>query len=63
MPCSELKKEDKRKSFFDKAENCWKYAIVGVTKDELRISVIVAFDEDGMLVITMMYVGEGNNVW
>jgi Domain of unknown function (DUF4258) len=49
--------EDKKKSFFDKADNCWKYAIVGITKDKLRVRVIVAFDEEGMLVITVMYVG------
>lgn len=54
--------EDKRKSFFEEANNSWKYAIEGITKDELRVRVIVAFDEDGMLVITVMYVGKGDNV-
>lgn len=54
--------EDKRKSVFDEANNCWKYAITGISKDELRIRVIVAFDEDGMLVITVMYVEKGINV-
>lgn len=54
--------EDKKKTSFDNASNTWKYAIVGMTKDELHVRVIVGFDEDGMLVITVMYVGEGNNL-
>jgi hypothetical protein len=36
----------------------WKYAVKGKTKiDELDVRVIVAFDEDGILIITVMHIG------
>ena len=50
--------EEKRKTCFDDKNNAWKYAIRGKTKNtNLDIRVIVAFDELGMLVITVMYIG------
>jgi Domain of unknown function (DUF4258) len=50
--------EEKKKTHFDIVHNTWKYAIRGKTKrSELDIRVIVAFDEDGMLIITVMHVG------
>lgn len=37
----------------------WKYAIKGKTKiNNLEIRVVVAFDELGMLIITVMHIGE-----
>lgn len=49
--------EEKKKTRFDVEHNTWKYAIRGRTvRDELDVRVIVAFDENGMLIITVMYV-------
>jgi len=48
--------EEKRKTHFDVVYNTWKYAIRGKTVDELDIRVIAAFDEKGMIVITVMHV-------
>ncbi len=51
--------EEKKKTRFDSEHNAWKYAIRGKTvRDELDVRVIVAFDEDGMLIITVMHIGE-----
>ncbi len=48
--------EEKKKTCFDKENNTWKYAIRGKTSEDLSVRVIVAFEEDGMVVITVMYV-------
>lgn len=48
--------EEKQKTKFDPERNAWKYAIRGKTVDDLDIRVIIGFDEDDMLVITVMYV-------
>lgn len=49
--------EEKKKTRFDIEHNTWKYAIRGKTiRDELDVRVVVAFDEDGMLIITVMHV-------
>lgn len=49
--------EEKNKTCFDAEHNTWKYAIRGKTlRDELDIRVIVAFDENEMLIITVMHV-------
>jgi hypothetical protein len=49
--------EEKKKTRFDIEHNTWKYAIRGRTRrDELDVRVIVAFDKDGMLIITVMHV-------
>ena len=51
--------EEKKKTCFDDNNNTWKYAIRGKTKIEaLDVRVIVAFDEFGMLIITVMYIGD-----
>ena len=47
---------EKRKTTFDEAYGAWKYAIRGFTLDDLDIRVIIAFDEDNMLIITVMHV-------
>ncbi len=46
--------EEKRKTCFDNERNTWKYAIRGKTLDKLDVRVIVAFDEDDMLIITVI---------
>lgn len=49
--------EEKKKTCFDMEYNAWKYAIRGKTiRDELDVRVIVAFDENEMLIITVMHV-------
>lgn len=51
-------REEKTKSSFDELQNTWKYAVRGKTKlDNKDVRIIVAFEDDGMLVITVMYVG------
>ena len=45
-----------KKTSFDHIFNTWKYAIRGISFDNLDIRVIIAFDEDGMLIITVMHV-------
>ena len=50
--------EEKIKTRFDEQYNTWNYAIRGKTKiDQIDMRIIVAFDEEGMLIITVMYVG------
>ena|ERR1700722_11585750 len=50
--------EEKRKTTFDNERNTWKYAIRGTTiRDKLNVRVIVAFDEDEMVIITVVNVG------
>jgi hypothetical protein len=49
--------EEKSKSRFDAEHNSWKYAIRGQTLRKADIRIIVAFDEDGVLIITVMHVG------
>ena len=51
--------EEKKKTCFDKEKNSWKYAIRGKTDDELNVRIIVSFNEDGMVVITVMHILEG----
>lgn len=51
--------EDKKKTSFDKERNTWKYAIRGKTiRDKLDVRVIIAFDKDEMLIITVIRLGE-----
>ena len=48
--------EEKKKACFDEQRNSWKYAIRGKTMDDLDIRVVVAIDNCGMLIITVMHV-------
>lgn len=50
--------EEKRKTTFDMQHNAWKYAIRGKTKRNSDIRVVVAFDEEGMLIITVIKLDE-----
>jgi len=47
---------EKNKTTFDEGFTSWKYAIRGKTLSDLDIRVIVAFDETGMLIITVMHI-------
>lgn len=49
-------RHEKNKTTFDEIFQSWKYAIRGRTLENLDIRVIVAFDENGMLIITVMHV-------
>lgn len=50
--------EEKRKTTFDNERNTWKYAIRGKTiRDKTNVRVVVAFDEDEMVIITVVNVG------
>jgi 3-deoxy-D-manno-octulosonic acid (KDO) 8-phosphate synthase len=49
---------EKKKSSFDEAYRTWKYAIRGKTIENLDIRIIIAFDKNDMIVITLMHVGE-----
>lgn len=50
--------EEKSKTFFDKEHNTYKYAIRGITLNDEDIRIIIALDENGILIITVMYVGK-----
>lgn len=47
---------EKQKTSFDEIFHTWKYAIRGKTLDSVDIRIIMSFDEDGMLIITVMRV-------
>ena len=49
-------KEEKNKTKFDSDFQVWKYAIRGYTVENHDIRIIIAFDETGMLIITVMHV-------
>jgi len=47
---------EKQKTSFDEDFHVWKYAVRGKTLEGFDIRIIIAFDEDGMLIITVMHV-------
>lgn len=47
---------EKRKTSYDEAFQVWKYAVRGKTLDEVEIRIIIAFADDGMMIITVMRV-------
>lgn len=47
---------EKQKTSFNEDFRTWKYAVRGKTLDKLEIRIIIAFDEDDMLIITVMHV-------
>lgn len=49
---------EKAKTTFDDCFQTWKYAIRGKTLDHFDIRIIIAFDEEEMLIITVMYVSK-----
>lgn len=46
---------EKKKTHFDTVNKAWKYAVRGKTLDKQDVRVIIAFDDDGMLIITVMH--------
>lgn len=50
---------EKRKTSFDETFQTWKYAVRGKTLDEVDIRIIIAFDDTGMMIITVMHVIKG----
>lgn len=50
---------EKQKTSFDEVFQTWKYAIRGKTIDKIDIRIIIAFDEDGMMIITVMRIARG----
>jgi hypothetical protein len=50
---------EKQKTSFDENLHVWKYAVRGKTLEGFDIRIITAFDEDGMLIITVMHVLRG----
>lgn len=51
-------RHEKQKTSFDETFQTWKYAIRGKTlDDEMDVRIIIAFDESGMMIITVMHVG------
>lgn len=52
---------EKQKTSFDEAFQTWKYAVRGKTLDKIDIRIIVAFDVDGMMIITVMRLVKGYN--
>ena len=50
---------EKRKTSFDEAFQTWKYAVRGKTLDEIDVRIIIAFEDSGMMIITVMHVVKG----
>ena len=50
---------EKQKTSFDEEFQKWKYAVRGKTLDEVDIRIIVAFYDNGMMIITVMHVIKG----
>jgi len=51
---------EKRKDQFHPEYKDWTYSIRGKTVDHKDIRVVVAFDSDGMLIITVMEIAQGD---
>ena len=47
---------EKQKTTFDEIFQTWKYAVRGKTLDEIDIRIIIAFDDTGMMIITVIHV-------
>lgn len=47
---------EKQKTSFDEAFQKWKYAIRGRTLDGNDIRIIIAFDDSGIMIITVMHI-------
>lgn len=48
---------EKKKTCFDEVFRAWKYAMRGKTIEGVDLRVIIAFDEQDMLIITLMRIG------
>jgi len=45
---------EKRKDRFDEAYQAWNYSIRGKTTDKRDLRVVISFDQDGLLIITVV---------
>ena len=45
---------EKRKDAFKEEHNSWNYSVRGKTIDKRNLRIVVSFDEDDMLVITVI---------
>lgn len=45
---------EKAKDQFDETFNEWNYAIKGKTVDQRKLRVVISFDKEGMLIITVI---------
>ena len=45
---------EKKKDVFDEAFNSWNYSIKGKTLDKRTLRVVISFDENNMLIITVI---------
>lgn len=50
---------ERRKTSFDETFQTWKYAVRGKTIDGVDIRIIIAFDDEEMMIITVMHVEKG----
>ena len=45
---------EKRKTYFQETSNKWRYAIRGRTIESVEIRVIITFDENNMVIVTVI---------
>ncbi len=45
---------EKKKTFFHEASQKWRYSIRGKTPDSLELRVVITFDENEMIIITVV---------
>ncbi len=45
---------EKRKDIFDREWNSWNYSIKGKTIDKRKLRIVINFDKDNMLIITVI---------
>lgn len=55
---SEAKFHEKKKDKIDEIHNEWNYSIRGRTIDSEEVRIILSFDEDNMLIITVINLNE-----
>jgi hypothetical protein len=48
--------EEKKKTCFDEVHHSWKYAIRGTTLRGADTRIVVAFDDENMLIITVIHI-------
>ena len=47
-------RRNESKDYFDPAYDTWNFAVEGTTKDQEKLRVIVNFDEENLLIITVI---------
>jgi len=54
MHAIEVGYHEKRKDRFDEAHQAWNYSIRGKATDDSDLRVVISFDDDGLLIITVV---------